>query len=82
VELAITGGVVLLVLWLVLYPTGWLGWATIDTLNSVFHGQQPQESGIGWQLIDLQHNLPAAGKGWEPAVDYVAAYKKAWGVTP
>ena len=41
-ELALTGGVMLLVLWLVLYPTGWLGWAA-------FHKGAPGDTG-GWTL--------------------------------
>jgi ribose transport system substrate-binding protein len=62
------------------FPAKWTGYAAIDTLNSVFHGQAPQDSGIGWKLIDREHNLPPKGQGYEPAVDYRAAYLKAWGV--
>jgi ribose transport system substrate-binding protein len=64
------------------YPNVWTGYAAIDTLNSVFHGQKAQDSGIGWKLIDREHNLPPPGKGYEPDQDFRAAYKKAWGVTP
>jgi ribose transport system substrate-binding protein len=63
------------------FPSQWTGYAAVDSLNSLFHGQAPQDSGIGWKLIDREHNMPAKGKGYEPAVDYRAAYKKAWGVT-
>jgi ribose transport system substrate-binding protein len=63
------------------FPSKWTGYAAIDSLNSLFHGAQPQDSGIGYKLIDRDHNLPPAGQGYEPAVDYKAAYKKAWGVT-
>jgi ribose transport system substrate-binding protein len=62
------------------FPSKWTGYAAIDSLNSLFHGQKPQDSGIGYQLIDREHNLPPAGQGYEPASDYKAAYKKAWGV--
>jgi ribose transport system substrate-binding protein len=64
------------------YPNSWTGYAAIDTLNSVLHGQKPHDSGIGWKLIDREHNLPPTGKGYEPDQDYRAAYKKAWGLTP
>lgn len=64
------------------YPNTWTGYAAIDTLNSVFHGEKPHDSGIGWKLIDREHNLPPAGKGYEPDQDFRAAYKKAWGVNP
>src|SRR5260221_3901965 len=29
------------------FPAAWTGYAAVDTLNSVFHGQKPQDSGIG-----------------------------------
>ena len=41
-ELAITGGVTLLVLWLVFYPVAWLGWAA-------FHRGAPGDTGA-WTL--------------------------------
>jgi ribose transport system substrate-binding protein len=56
----------------------WTGWAAIDTLNSLFLGQPPADSGLGWQLADKDHNLPASGP-FVPAIDFKAAYKKAWG---
>ncbi|HEX4353144.1 MAG TPA: substrate-binding domain-containing protein [Polyangiales bacterium] len=62
------------------FPAKWTGYAAIDTMNSVFHGQAPQDSGIGWKLIDRDHNMPPKGQGYESAVDYKGAYKKAWGV--
>jgi ribose transport system substrate-binding protein len=58
----------------------WLGWATIDTLNSEFHGKQPRESGLGWQLVTAKDNLPADGKTYEPPVDYRAVYRELWGI--
>jgi ribose transport system substrate-binding protein len=63
------------------FPSKWTGYAAVDSMNSLFHGEQPQDSGIGYKLIDRDHNLPPAGQGYEPTVDYKAAYKKAWGVT-
>jgi ribose transport system substrate-binding protein len=63
------------------FPAKWTGYAAIDSLNSVFHGDKPQFSGIGYKLIDREHNLPAVGQGYSPEVDFKAAYKKAWGVT-
>jgi ribose transport system substrate-binding protein len=56
----------------------WTGWAAIDTLNSLFLGQPPADSGLGWQLADKDHNLPASGP-FVPAIDFKAAYRKAWG---
>jgi ribose transport system substrate-binding protein len=63
------------------FPAQWTGYAAIDTMNSVFHGQAPQDSGIGWKLIDREHNMPPVGKGYVPDTDFRAAYKRAWGVS-
>ncbi len=60
-------------------PSDWTGWSAIDTLNSLFLGQKPAFSGLGWQLVDLNHNLPASGP-WVSPIDFKAVYKKAWGV--
>jgi ribose transport system substrate-binding protein len=58
----------------------WVGWSAVDTLNSLFLGQQPADSGIGWTLADADHNIPTTG-AFVPPVDFKAAYKKAWGVS-
>ena len=60
-------------------PSDWTGWAAIDTLNSLFRGEKPAYSGLGWQLVDPTHNLPASGP-WVSPIDFKAIYKKAWGV--
>lgn len=57
----------------------WAGWAAVDTLNSVFIGQPPADSGIGWTIADPTHNMPSAGE-FPPPVDFRAAYRRAWGV--
>ena len=60
-------------------PSDWTGWSAIDTLNSLFQGKAPAFSGLGWQLVDPTHNLPASGP-WQSPIDFKAIYKKAWGV--
>jgi ribose transport system substrate-binding protein len=62
------------------FPAAWTGYAAIDSLNSLFQGQKPQDSGIGYRMIDREHNLPAPGKGYEPEQDFRTGYKKIWGV--
>ena len=59
--------------------TEWESWAAIDTLNSVFRGEHPVDSGFGWIMTDREHNLPPSGVP-QPTIDYKAAYEKAWGV--
>ena len=60
-------------------PSDWTGWSAVDTLNSLFRGEKPAYSGLGWQLVDATHNLPASGP-WVSPIDFKAAYKKAWGI--
>jgi ribose transport system substrate-binding protein len=57
----------------------WTGWAAADTMNSLFLGQAPVDSGIGWTIADGTHNLPGSGE-FTPPVNYQAEYKAAWGV--
>jgi ribose transport system substrate-binding protein len=61
-------------------PSDWTGWAAVDTMNSLFQDKKPAYSGLGWQLVDINHNLPASGP-WQSPVDFKAAYMKAWGVS-
>jgi ribose transport system substrate-binding protein len=59
----------------------WTGWAAVDTLNSIFNGTKPVDSGIGWTLVDATHNLPSdPNADYQPPINYQSEYKKAWGV--
>lgn len=60
-------------------PSDWTAYAAVDTVNSLFIGAPPVESGLGWQLVDKTHNLPANG-AFVPSVDFKSIYKKAWGM--
>ncbi|HXR54926.1 MAG TPA: substrate-binding domain-containing protein [Acidimicrobiales bacterium] len=57
----------------------WTGWAAVDTMNSVLTHKPVYESGIGWQLINSTHNLPANAQ-YSPPQNFEAAYLKAWGI--
>jgi ribose transport system substrate-binding protein len=61
-------------------PSDWTGWAAVDSMNSLFQHKKPAYSGLGWQLVDSTHNLPASGP-WVPPVDFKSIYEKAWGVS-
>ena len=64
----------------VAFPHEWTAWASIDTMNRLFAGDDEYaDTGIGWTLIDADHNLPASG-GFTPPIDFKAAFKKVWGV--
>jgi ribose transport system substrate-binding protein len=60
-------------------PTNWLGWSGADAMNRVLAGETkiPNE-GADFQIIDKDHGLPSAGKGWTPSLDYKAAFTQAW----
>lgn len=58
--------------------TEWFAWAAMDDMNSVLQGKEPRPSGLGWQLVDMEHNLPEAGQPYVPLIDYQAAYERLW----
>jgi ribose transport system substrate-binding protein len=58
---------------------GYLSYAGIDALNRHFAGSPAVPSGLGWQLVTIDHNLPAAGAEYDSAVDYRAGFAKAAG---
>jgi ribose transport system substrate-binding protein len=60
-------------------PAHWEGWSGIDGLVRILAGEEPVNSGIGLQLFDADHNMPASG-GYNPPFDFRATYRKAWGV--
>jgi ribose transport system substrate-binding protein len=57
----------------------WEGWAGIDAINRLMHGEEPVSSGIGHQIFTQDQNIPAEG-GYRPPFDFKAAYREAWGV--
>jgi ribose transport system substrate-binding protein len=63
------------------YASPWGAWGSVDTAIRVLNGEQPVVEGDGMQIVDKDHGMPAAGQDFQPSVDYVAAYKKAWGVS-
>jgi ribose transport system substrate-binding protein len=40
----------------------------------------PIQQGIGFTLVDKDHNLPADNGNWSSTIDYKTAYLKAWGI--
>jgi ribose transport system substrate-binding protein len=62
------------------WPFAWWSWAAADTLNSLFDENEVEDSGLGWQMVDKENNMPKAGGQLEPKVDYKAEYRKRWGV--
>jgi len=63
------------------FPAEWGAWAVVDAMNRKFAGMEPQDSGISWQLIDGDRNLPPKGEPWEPPIEFRAVYEKLWGLS-
>jgi ribose transport system substrate-binding protein len=68
-------------------PARWAGYAAVDSLNRLFHGQPLVDEGIGVQAVDREHHPPEtpAYEGnvdaqGTPKRDVVADYLRIWGV--
>jgi ribose transport system substrate-binding protein len=64
------------------WPQQWIGYAAVDSINSVLAGRPTQDEGIGFQALDTanQQDWPAVGKYFTGVPNYAAIYKKRWGV--
>jgi len=62
------------------YATAWGAWGSVDEAIRVMNGEQPVVEGDGFQMVDADHNLPAAGQDYQGSVDFESAYKSLWGV--
>jgi ribose transport system substrate-binding protein len=58
----------------------WDGWAGVDAALRVMAGQAVLASGIGLQVVDASHNLPASNTQFTyvPSVDFKSLYKAVW----
>lgn len=61
----------------------WESYASVDAMIRLLLKQDPNatDTGIGLQVVDKDHNLPAAGKGYVAPIDFVGAYLKMWGLS-
>jgi ribose transport system substrate-binding protein len=64
------------------FSADWYGWAAADTMNSLLAGKEPRNSGVGWQIIDQDHNMNLVGSdgAYQPSIDYKSVYRKLWGL--
>jgi ribose transport system substrate-binding protein len=62
------------------WPGEWWAYAVTDTMISAFNGTEPRDGGVGWQVIDADHSLPAEGEDFVADQPYVDSYKTSWGV--
>jgi ribose transport system substrate-binding protein len=57
------------------------GWMAADFINRLLAGETASKLptvGIGYQLVDRDHNMPKDGDEWTIPTDYAAAYRAAW----
>jgi ribose transport system substrate-binding protein len=57
----------------------WEAWSAVDNLIRLFDGKPTVSSGIGIQIYEPGHNVPASG-GYVAPVNFRAVYRKAWGL--
>ncbi len=58
-------------------PMQWAGYAEIDSLNRMFAGQRPVDSGLHTKLL-VKSNVPGTG-AWDGDLDVRPLYRKIWG---
>jgi ribose transport system substrate-binding protein len=63
------------------FDSNWLGWGAVDTVLRLLDHKPAGYEGMGVQVIDPTHDLPAAGQSYSAPVNYQELYKKAWGVS-
>lgn len=63
------------------FDSNWLGWGAVDTVLRLLDHKPAGYEGMGVQVIDPTHHLPAAGQSYSAPVNYQELYKKAWGVS-
>lgn len=59
----------------------WVGWGLVDETLRVLAKQPLVDEGMGFQVVDATHNLPAEGQNYTDPINFIAAYKAAWGVS-
>jgi ribose transport system substrate-binding protein len=60
-------------------PLEWMGYAAVDAMNSGFEKSPVRDSGLGYGLIDKDHNLPELGENFASPVNFKSAFEESWG---
>lgn len=57
----------------------WMGYAAMDNINRALMGQPPVPQGLGFRVVDQNHNLPSTPESdYATPIDFKAAYEKLW----
>jgi ribose transport system substrate-binding protein len=62
------------------FDSNWLAWGAVDTVIRMLDHDPAVYEGMGVQVIDATHGLPAPGQNYSAPVNYQSLYEKAWGV--
>jgi ribose transport system substrate-binding protein len=61
------------------FSSPWLGWCAAYSMNEVLAGKPVTDCGIGFEVVDKDHNRPAQGATTvTPNIDYQATMKAQW----
>lgn len=57
----------------------WMGYGAMDNINRALMGEPTVSQGIGFRVVDANHNLPTTPEAaYETPIDFKAAYEKLW----
>lgn len=57
----------------------WMGYAAMDNINRVLQGEPTVPQGVGFRVVDANHNLPDTPESqYETPIDFVSQYKELW----
>jgi ribose transport system substrate-binding protein len=57
----------------------WMGYAAMDNINRVLMGEETVPQGVGFRVVDPEHNLPPEeGQDYVSPIDFKAAYNEIW----
>jgi ribose transport system substrate-binding protein len=65
------------------WPQQWIGYAAIDSINSVLAGRPTEDEGIGWRIVDSSNvaQQSLVNGIWNGVDNFASIYEKRWGVS-
>lgn len=59
----------------------WMAWGVVDTMNRYFNDSPLVAQGVGFRMVDIDHNMMPDGEDYAPPIDFKQAYLDSWGVS-
>lgn len=57
----------------------WMGYAAIDNINRALQNEPTVPQGVGFRIVDAQHNLPdTEGSSYQTPIDFKKSYEDLW----